>query len=404
MTDTTTIRLCENEDVQAYNKTYANEIDRVEEICGNAVQETQDSIALVLSDIDSEQNKGKEEHDKEGEEKEPDNGIYYEPQGSIVLVDIQDTNTTLNAADSRQFVALDMDEITLHKLDSHSLKGGESTQHSVSIQDDDEIKLRSLSATLVYSGSFNGSTYYPGLLTVELKQVSKGCTSSIGHSPPDLQRPNSESQFGCATIQHELEETVINGGMFELVVTADNNVNYSISLGGRLACPLTKEVKRRLARVIATRGEIKGCKDQVSVLDKQLVLFERKRILEDELVNKSRDKSTKFLAEAERLDLELDYQDDEDEWKLIVHQIEKLKVDSTEACNVTAVRSKIKERLASDIQRSIEGRDLLQQKMTKLETKVDADVALLTSVVPNIWPSTSDDIIQTLLLESDDNT
>ena len=171
----------------------------------------------------------------------------------------------------------------------------------------------------------------------------------------------------------------------------------------KLACPLTKEVKRRLARTIATRGEIKECKDQVSVLDKQLILFERMRRLEEELITKSKDQSTKCLADAEKLDLELDYQDDEDEWCSIVAQIEKLKVGSTEACDITAVRSKMKERLSSDIQRTTEERDLLQQKMTKLQSKVDVDVALLTSVVPNIWPNKASEIINTLLLESDDN-
>ena len=136
MTDTTTIRLCENEDVQAYNKAYANEMDRVEEICGNAVQETQDS---------------------------------------------------------RQFVALDMDdECTLHKTNSNLLKDRESSCHCFHIEDDDETMLRSLSVTVVYSGSFNSATYSPGELSVELKQVSEDCTSSIeiGHSPPELQRLN----------------------------------------------------------------------------------------------------------------------------------------------------------------------------------------------------------------------
>ena len=391
--DTIHIRLCENEDIQTYNKTYANEIDRVEEICGNAVQETQLS--------DSERDNGKEEHDKEGEEEEPDNGIH-EHRDSIALVDMNDTSTF--NANQRQFVALDMDEITLHKTNSNSLKGKESTQHCFQIQDDNETKLRSLSVTVVYSGSFNGSTYSPGVLSVELKQVSDDCTSSIGHSPPDLQRSNTEKHLGCIVIQYEHGDTVLSGGMYQVVVTAsDNNVNYSITMCAKLACPLTKEVKRRLARTIATRGEIKECKDQVSVLDKQLILFERMRRLEEELITKSKDQSTKCLADAEKLDLELDYQDDEDEWCSIVAQIEKLKVGSTEACDITAVRSKMKERLSSDIQRTTEERDLLQQKMTKLQSKVDVDVALLTSVVPNIWPNKASEIINTLLLESDDN-
>jgi len=375
MTDTIHIRLCENEDVQTYNKTYANEIDRVEEICGNADQETQDSNIEQIR---------KEEHDTEGKEEEPDIKHAFN-------------------ADSRQFVANDMDEITLHKTNSNSLKGGESIKHSFHIQDDDETKLKSLSVTVIYSGTFDGGKYNPGVLSVKLNQVSNDCTSSIGHSPPEMQRLNSEHQLSCAAIQHELEETVINGGMFELVVTADSDVNYSISLAARLACPLTKEVKRRLARVVATRDEIKECKAQVSVLDKQLILFERKRRLEDGLINKSKEQSAKSLAEAEKLDLELDYQDDEDEWKSTVAQIEKLKLDSTEACNLTAMRMKMHESLCSDIQKAVEGRDLLQQKMMKLQSKVDADVALLTSVVPNILPDKASEIINILLLGSDDD-
>ena len=364
MTDTTHIRLCENEDVQAYNKAYANEREMVEEICGNGNQETKDSI---------------------------------------VLVDIHDT-TILNAAtDQRQFVALDMDEITLHKTNSNSLTGGESTQ--LHIQDDDDTKLRYLSVTVVYSGSFNSVTYSPAVLTVELKQVTGDSTLSIGHSPPDLQRTNTENQLGCTVIQYEHENKVINGGMFQVVVKAkDNDVNYSVSIGVRLACPLTKEVKRRVAKIVATRDEIKQCKEEVSILDKQLVLFERKRRLEDELIIDSKEHSTKCLAKAEKLDLELDYQDDEDEWKTTVAQIEKLKLDSTEACTITAVRSKMKERLSSDIQRTVEERDQLQQKTMRLQTKVDDDITLLTSIVPNVWPSKASEIIKTLLLESDDNT
>ena len=399
MVDITTIRLCENEDVQTYNKAYANERDRVEEICGNAVQETQ--VSIVLADIDD---KGKEEHDKEGKEEEPDTGIH-EPQDSIALVDMNDTSTF--NANQRQFVALDMDECTLHKIDSNSLKGKESTRHCFHIQDEDETKLKSLSVTVVYSGSFNGPTYSPGVLTltVELKQVFNDRSSSIGHSPPELQRSNTESQLGSIVILYEHENKVINGGMFQVVVkTKDNDVNYSVSIGVRLACPLTKEGKRRVAKIVATRGEIKECKSQVSVLDKQFVLFERKRRLEDELTIDSKEHSTKCLAKAEKLDLELDYQDDEDEWKTTVAQIEKLKLDSTEACTITAVRSKMKERLSSDIQRTVEERDLLQQKTMRLQTKVDDDITLLTSIVPNVWPSKASEITKTLLLYLDDNT
>ena len=135
-----------------------------------------------------------------------------------------------------------------------------------------------------YHGSFDGPKYDPGTLSVELRRVTNSIDeqTQIGSTPQELQVPNTKDRLGCIIIKHELSNYVIQGGLFEVEVTAKQgrDVSYSVTVGGRLACPLMKEVKRQLAGLIAKRPEIMECTYQSTLLEKSLVLLERKKTIE----------------------------------------------------------------------------------------------------------------------------
>ena len=213
------------------------------------------------------------------------------------------------------------------------------------MQDDDQTKLKSLTVTVVYTGCFDGAKYIPGVLSVELRRVPKYRDPvSIGYKSEETQRANTKNEIGCTVIQYELEnQQVIPGGLFEVKVSstdeAHHDVNYSISLGASLACPLKTEVKRSLARSVFTRNQIKETTEQIAGLDKNMVLLEKKKQVEEDLMNQAKNQREKCQTELERLDLELDWQDDmEDKGASVVTQIKNLKREHDESNSLFSLR------------------------------------------------------------------
>ncbi len=76
---------------------------------------------------------------------------------------------------------------------------------------------------------------------MELRRVTNSIDqqTQIGSTPQELQVPNTKDRLGRIIIKHELSNYVIQGGLFEVEATAKQgrDVSYSVTVGGRLACP-----------------------------------------------------------------------------------------------------------------------------------------------------------------------
>ena len=316
----TAITLSENEQLQAYNNNYSSERELVNDVISSVVA---------------------------GQEDDDEQLTAPERINSVRLVDIKNIDThAFNDNHNKQiFVASNLvEECNLHETNSQTLQCGRSISYYYYIQDDDQTKLKSLNVTIVYTGCFDGAKYIPGVLSVELRRVPKYRDAiSIGCKSEEMQCANTKNEIGCTIIQYELENQVIPGGLFEVVVSstgkAHHDAQYSISLGASLACPLKAEVKRNLARSVFTRNQIRETTEQVAGLDKNMVLLEKKKQVEEELMNQAKNQREKCQTELERLDLELDFQDDmEDKRASVVTQIINLKREHDESNSFFSLR------------------------------------------------------------------
>ena len=315
----TAITLSENEELQAYNNDYASERELVNDVISSVVIAAQEDDEQQLA--------------------------APERINSISLVDIKKIDTrAFNDNNKHIFLASNLEECNIHETNSQTLRGGHLISHYYYIQDDDQTKLKSLTVTVVYTGCFDGAKYIPGVLSVELRRVPKyrdaisiGCKS-------ESEKTNTKNEIGCTVIQYELEnQQVIPGGLFEVKVSSTgefhHDVQYSISLGASLACPLKTEVKRSLARSVFTRNQIKETTEQIAGLDKNMVLLEKKKQVEEDLMNQAKNQREKCQTELERLDLELDWQDDmEDKGASVVTQIKNLKREHDESNSLFSLR------------------------------------------------------------------
>jgi len=312
------INLCENSDLQAYDDAFSHEKVAVAE-----------AVSSVVKDAD-----------KVGRDHIKDTANVTDD--SCSLIDIQDDW----AIDyyPLPFVALQMQECILHYSKSLSLHRGCSKRHYYFIQDDVGAKLKSLTLTVVHQGSFDGPKYDPGTLSVELRRVTNiiDQQAQIGSTPQELQVPNTKDRLGRIIINHESSNYVVQGGLFEVEVTAKQgrDVSYSVTVGGRLACPLMKEVKRQLAGLIAKRREIIECTHQSTLLEMRLVLLERKKTIESKLIDQTKKKREICKAAMEALDLELDKQDEmkDSTVQQIIQKMGALKMENDTSCRLISLR------------------------------------------------------------------
>lgn len=249
--------------------------------------------------------------------------------------------------DINNFIDLQLQECILHDSGSQSLSAGSWRRHHYFyLQDDEMIRLSTLFLTIVYRGSFDGSKYLPGTnLSVNLRRFTKDITEQQTTEICTIsQEPNTKDSLGHVSLKYsDPNHHVIAGGLFELEVTkaeADHAVSYSFRIGGTLACPLMKELRHQLARLIAKEREVRECVEQSMLLSKQMILLEREKTIESILIDQTETKQDKNASDMERLDLELDKQDEMD--VSIVHQIiqkiSTLKLEHEELCRLLSLR------------------------------------------------------------------
>lgn len=225
-------------------------------------------------------------------------------------------------------------ELTLHTSAPYQVPADDLRRHYFYIQESPKKRLTSLAVMVVYTGSFDGRTYHPGELSVELRRISNTSDRPIplGRSPDELQVPNTESQIGRAFVQYQPVDGVIEGGVYELAVFSGEQslgTQYSITVGGSIACSLAEAAKNGLAALVHKRKEIATCTEEAIDLEKNLILLRRKKFIEEKLIRQTRAKNGEREAQLEAHDRKMDFQDEmsEEAVSSIVSQINSLQLE-----------------------------------------------------------------------------
>lgn len=233
---------------------------------------------------------------------------------SIVVNDLEEiihlSNTTI--ANSNVFVASHQKGSLLYDAPTQNLQANGKRRHSLYVTTNgSRQKIRSMRISVVFNGSFVGQTYHPGEISVVLvhyKSDDDLHPSTIGCIESDT--PNTMEALGFIIIRHEIPHTTVEDGLYEVVVSAKANTNYSISLSGKIAVHVSEEVKNMLVDCIVKKNELEQCIQRASSLDAPMAILRRKLTIENNLLCQATKECDEREVEIERLELELDYRDD----------------------------------------------------------------------------------------------
>lgn len=105
-----------------------------------------------------------------------------------------------------------------------------TAKHYYYIKNSVHKKLKSLCISVVYSGVFIGTEHHPGKLDVNLRRLSNHRLTSSSIGIKRMSPSNTTSAVGLITVDLELENKVIESGLFELTVTSEAATNYVFAL------------------------------------------------------------------------------------------------------------------------------------------------------------------------------
>lgn len=239
--------------------------------------------------------------------------------------------------DGRQvFVASDSSERPLFELESMFVSKNDRSNCVFCIQNSKETKFIALTITIVFRGGFDGSTYVPGKVAVEFKQLSEATTFVDGADDTSMEIPyqtvheqmNTKEQLGLIVIQYETNDATIEDGLYEVTVTAEEDSNFSIALRGSFATDAFHKVKTELARCIQQSRKANDCFERALSLESTIQLLTRKFQLEERMLRQAMVKCDESESEIEKLELLLDERDEmEDAGAYILKRMQVLEVE-----------------------------------------------------------------------------
>jgi hypothetical protein len=116
--------------------------------------------------------------------------------------------------------------------------------------------------------------------------------------------------MGVILITLGCKDTTINSGLYEITVTAIENIYFSIMMRGSSAMAAFSKIKLELARIIYNQREARQSYNLASALEPTIHLLERKFTLEENLLHQARVKSDQCEFQIEELELQLDERDE----------------------------------------------------------------------------------------------
>jgi hypothetical protein len=245
-------------------------------------------------------------------------------QKDIVVSGIEELASLDDSSDGRNidllFVASDRpSQLLLYESESKYVKRNESNSFLFGIQNNtmSATKFTELTITVVFRGDFVGSQYVAGDISVNIKQISEADKNSSFSTVDRIQdyevikvQNNSKPQMGVILITLGCKDTTINSGLYEITVTAIENIYFSIMMRGSSAMAAFSKIKLELARIIYNQREARQSYNLASALEPTIHLLERKFTLEENLLHQARVKSDQCEFQIEELELQLDERDE----------------------------------------------------------------------------------------------
>lgn len=228
-----------------------------------------------------------------------------------------------------------LQESTLYQSDL-TIENNCTAKHYYYIENSVHKKLNSLCVSVVYSGMFIGAEHHAGKLYVNLRRLSKHRepilppTSSIGIKRMSRRNTTTTSAMGLITVDLELENKIIESGLFELTVSAEASSSYSIRVTpGSFARPFELEMKRQAAELEEKQRDLNDCKSKYKTHLYHQQLLERKIKVAEELLRKDSDDCDRCKAKGDQIEEELDNSNGtEEEDSILLQKLQALSIES----------------------------------------------------------------------------
>jgi hypothetical protein len=198
-------------------------------------------------------------------------------------------------------------------------------------------KLKSVCVSVVYSGMFIGAEYHAGKLDVDLRRLSfhrdpivSLTSSSIGIKRMSSRNTATASAMGLITVDLELDNKIIESGLFEFTVSAEASSSYSIRVTpGSFARPFELEMKRQAAELEEKQRDLNDCKSKYKTHLYQQQLLERKIKVAEELLLKDSDNCNRCKTKGAQIEEELDNSNGTDEEdSILLQKLQALSIES----------------------------------------------------------------------------
>lgn len=225
---------------------------------------------------------------------------------------------------------------TLYDIPTQHITRGETQVHRFVINPSRLHVLHSIIITVVFQGTFTSTGYCPGRISASLARQhwcdygtmssavdGAGSSSSchqfvpIGYSLYEEQGINTKSSIGRIVIRHsdgsEAASSPVMPAHYEILVAAESDARYSISIGGTICPNAQLHLQKEMASFLRDRAAVQRCEADLSSLLNDTRLAERQLALLDKLRREVNAELERCRNDIEQCDLLLEKYDGKSE-------------------------------------------------------------------------------------------
>ena len=210
----------------------------------------------------------------------------------------------------------------LHDISALRIERGKRQKHRFVIDPSRLHMVHNLTITVIFQGTQTATGYSPFRISASLARWSGSgdrnhqCPfTPIGYSLHEEQTVNTTTSMGRLVIRHcdtdDSAGSLVMPATYELLVTAESDTRYSISIAGTICTNAQLVLQQDLATFLQERHTIEKCEAEGSSLWNDMRLAERKLALIDQLCEETKCELDRCKEDIEDCDLLLDKHNDE---------------------------------------------------------------------------------------------
>ena len=304
------------------------------------------------------------------------------------IIQAHNTNEEITKPPNLCFVSSSNIIEGLHDVSTLRIERGKRQKHRFVIAPPSRLHMvHNLIITVIFQGTQTATGYSPGRISASLARwlgsgdSNRQCPfTPIGYSLHEEQTVNTTTSMGRLVIRH----CNVMPATYELLVTAESDARYSISIAGTIGTNAQLVLQQDLATFLQERHTIEKCEAKGSSLWNDMRLAERKSVLIDQLYNEASTELDRCKGDIEKCDLLLDKHNDEATSidGRSIHQIySDIKVLENEYTRMSfALAGREKER--SDVRSDVEAMARLRHTVLDRAKKLNQSVATQRNILP----------------------